>query len=679
MKVDPNLMLDCQYVLQREEAVHRYIGQEGYQRRAMLRRASDEQANELIIVYEASEIDVRQELVLLRQQLADAIDAVQDPFAYYDMDDYLVHYNSAYARLHHSDTAKLTVGMKFEAVLRQDVEAGLIGVPAAQRDNWLRYRLAQRQRQMCEEEVRLCDGRWFRVTQRMTRGGEYVHMLVDITDLKYSQANLEQVIYGSRAATWSINLDTGKSSVNDHWASLLGLDPMVANALGFEGWRGLVHPEDVATAEAGFLKCVRCSETNFEAEYRLRHALGGWVWVLGRGGISDRHSDGRPYRISGVLLDISRQKRLEAELAIKATAVAATEEGVTIFDDAWNIIYTNPAHAAMFGYDDPRLLVGKSWQSLYTTEEWKKLATDAFPSIKDHGFWSGQAIALCKDGETFEQDLSLTGMPDGKIVCVSRDVTARNTLSREIILTRDRMEQAQRQEIVNSLVVGLTHDLLNLITTISYISDPIFEDAEVQPADMVKNIHITARQAIALLEPIRKLGMETNFPQQVNIAQLLQETACVLQLGASPKLRVMLNIPEEPIVTMVDPIKLMQVFLNIGLNGRDALGEGMHELELSLSRDGTIPQKASLEVGNIPQTPYALCQIRDTGTGIAPDVRTRIWEPRFTTKGNMGTGLGLPVVSEIVKAAGGAIALHTSRREGTTFYVVWPLSNEAAE
>lgn len=681
MEVDPQLPLDCRAVLQGEIRVHRDIGnqpQGRYRRRVMLRKVADGQANELVVVYEASQSAVWQELAQLRQQLDDVLDAVQDPIAYYDRHDCLVHYNKAYANFHNRDATALTAGTTFEGLLRHDLETGLFGIPITQHDDWLRDRLAQRQDQMFEEIVQLCDGRWLRVTQRMTAGGAFVHMLVDITDIKNAQSDLKQVISGSRAAVWSVNLDTGNSNVNDYWAELLGLDQHETASMGFEGWRALVHPDDVAMAESGFVRCASGSNAPFETEYRMRHTLGHWVWVLGRGGVSGWHADGRPFRISGVLMDISQQKRLEEELALRATAVSETKDGITITDKTNNIIYTNSTHAAMFGNDDQTTLIGQPWKSLYAPQEAAKLVSEAFPALRKHGYWKGYANALRKDGTTFEQELSLTSMPGEKIVCVSRDVTEANSVARERLRIRDQFEKAQRREIVNLLAAGLTHDLMNLIATISYSSDPAFVEAGVQLPDAIKSIHTASKQAIALLAPIRNLGIGNNVIQRIDLNLLLREVASVLQLGASPWLQVLIDLPDEPTVATVNPIKLMQVLLNIGFNGRDALSQGEQRLTLALSCNDTIPEECGLEVGHIPQAPYALCKISDTGSGIAPDVRARLWEPHFTTKGNMGTGLGLPVVAEIVKAAGGGVALRTTLGEGSTFYIAWPLCSTAA-
>jgi len=682
MAVDPGLSLDCRSVLRGGSAVVRDLspsGGDGYLRRIMLRAAGNGQAEELIVNYEPSMSSQRLELTQVRKHLADALDSVQDPFAYYDKYDCLVHFNQAYARLHSSSEEEIIAGMRFEEILRRSLHNGLIDPSGEQHEQWLCNRLAQRERQTFEEEIRLSDGRWFRVTERPTVGGSRVHILVDITELKTAQVALQQVISGAQAATWTVSLETGESDVNDRWTEILGLDRQAVISVGFEGWRQLVHPEDTAMAEAGFLQCAEGSATSFEVEYRLRHRLGHWVWVMARGGVSDWHPDGRPRKISGVLLDISRQKRLEAELAMRVAAITATEEGVTITDEAGTILYTNPAHAAMFGHDDPKSLTGQPWHSLYSPQVAAGLAAEAFPALRDQGYWSGQAEALREGGRTFEQELSLTEMPDGKIICINRDVTARKAIEREQHQIRDRIELAQRQEIVNLLAAGLTHDLTNLIMIISNFSDPVLEEAGARLPKALKNIHTTARQAVSLLEPIRSLGTGQRGPEDTNLADLLDEAAGILRLGASPDLKITVDLSDEPIIAQVEPLKLMQVFLNLSLNGRDALGDGEQEIALSLSLSDGIPQTADLEVGEIPDKPFALFTISDTGTGITPEVRDRLWEPYFTTKGNMGTGLGLPVIAEIVRETGGAIALETEPGNGATFHVAWPLTHPAVE
>ena len=200
MAVDPGLSLDCRSVLRGGPALVRKIsspGGGGFLRQIMLRTASNGQADELIVNYEPSVSAQRLELIELRKHLADVLYSVQDSFAYYDKYDCLVHFNQAYARLHGSSEGEIIAGMRFEEILRRDLRNGLIDVPVEQHEQWLRDSLAQRERQVLEEEMRFSDGRWFRVTVRATSGGAHVHIFVDITGPKTAQIALQQVISGA--------------------------------------------------------------------------------------------------------------------------------------------------------------------------------------------------------------------------------------------------------------------------------------------------------------------------------------------------------------------------------------------------------------------------------------------------------------------------------------------------
>ena len=106
--------------------------------------------------------------------------------------------------------------------------------------------------------------------------------------------------------------------------------------------------------------------------------------------------------------------------------------------------------------------------------------------------------------------------------------------------------------------------------------------------------------------------------------------------------------------------------------------DGLQTIDLSLGLAETLPPDATLETGVIPDAPFALFTIKDSGSGIPPAVRARIWEPFFTTKKLRGTGLGLFVVADIVRSAGGGIALRTAEGQGTSFFIAWPLSRPSA-
>ena len=109
-----------------------------------------------------------------------------------------------------------------------------------------------------------------------------------------------------------------------------------------------------------------------------------------------------------------------------------------------------------------------------------------------------------------------------------------------------------------------------------------------------------------------------------------------------------------------DPDQLVQVVLNMALNGRDAMPDGgcLTITTSDVERDGE---------------PFVCVEVTDTGTGMDEDVRSRVFEPFFTTKDTgKGTGLGLATAYGFVSQSGGRIEIESALDQGSTFRVLLP-------
>ncbi len=125
----------------------------------------------------------------------------------------------------------------------------------------------------------------------------------------------------------------------------------------------------------------------------------------------------------------------------------------------------------------------------------------------------------------------------------------------------------------------------------------------------------------------------------------------------------------------VDPDQLELAILNLCINGRDAMPEG--GIVALSTRNETV--RASSDP-NLKPGDYAVIAIRDTGTGIPPEILGRVFEPFFTTKGvGQGTGLGLAMVFGLVQQSGGTIRIESEVGHGTTVLLYLPRSHEAVE
>ncbi|MGF1552004.1 MAG: ATP-binding protein [Paracoccaceae bacterium] len=148
---------------------------------------------------------------------------------------------------------------------------------------------------------------------------------IDVAGLEDRTRRLEDIIAASDAGTWEADLRTGALRANERWAGICGYTLGELAPLGQDTWRRLCHPDDLAAALAGRAAHLRGETTAFEHELRMRHRAGGWVWVLVRGRVSERAAAGAPERMSGIHLDITARKRVEAALErARARAEAAS-------------------------------------------------------------------------------------------------------------------------------------------------------------------------------------------------------------------------------------------------------------------------------------------------------------------------------------------------------------------
>ncbi|MFC7116011.1 PAS domain S-box protein [Natronoarchaeum sp. GCM10025703] len=112
-------------------------------------------------------------------------------------------------------------------------------------------------------------------------------------------------------------------------------------------------------------------------------------------------------------------------------AMEASIDGMAILDENREFVYLNRAHATIYGYEDPEELVGRSWTGLYNEGERERFQSEIFPTVDASGNWRGEATGVRADGTTFPQEVSLTGRPDGSLVCAVRDISERKRQERD--------------------------------------------------------------------------------------------------------------------------------------------------------------------------------------------------------------------------------------------------------
>ena len=159
-------------------------------------------------------------------------------------------------------------------------------------------------------------------------------------------------------------------------------------------------------------------------------------------------------------------------------------------------------------------------------------------------------------------------------------------------------------------------------------------------------------------------------PQRVDLRDVVQGIERMLQRLVGEDRRLEIVASAHPVPVTADPGELEQVIVNLVSNARDATSSGGL---ITLSTTARTSGDASM-TDVLSGKPVAELTVRDNGTGMSPEVRERIFDPFFSTKGRaQGTGLGLSIVYGIVEQTGGTITVDSAPGEGTTFTVRLPL------
>ena len=115
-----------------------------------------------------------------------------------------------------------------------------------------------------------------------------------------------------------------------------------------------------------------------------------------------------------------------------SAAVARAQDGMAVVDADGRFVYMNPSHAELFGYSDPADLIGRSWRMLYDDAGASHIEAEALPQIGARGYWTGEADGVARDGTVVQQEVTLTVLDDGGLLCVTRDIGARKALEERL-------------------------------------------------------------------------------------------------------------------------------------------------------------------------------------------------------------------------------------------------------
>jgi signal transduction histidine kinase/CheY-like chemotaxis protein len=256
---------------------------------------------------------------------------------------------------------------------------------------------------------------------------------------------------------------------------------------------------------------------------------------------------------------------------------------------------------------------------------------------------------------------------------ITREVTQRKRAEQERAELQQQLLQAQKMEALGKLAGGMAHDFNNLLAVILGNAELLLEQQHTeQVAGRIERIVKVTRRARDITTKLLAFARREKLESRVlSLGDLTQDVLEILQGSVPKNIRIETALQDQQTGISVSPGQITVALLNICINACDAMPDG-GLLQLLSDVVSLAQGDPALGPGREPGT-FARLQIRDSGTGIAPEQKDRVFEPFFTTKTRgRGTGLGLAVSLGIVEAHDGWIDLDSQPGEGTAVTVYLP-------
>jgi len=244
---------------------------------------------------------------------------------------------------------------------------------------------------------------------------------------------------------------------------------------------------------------------------------------------------------------------------------------------------------------------------------------------------------------------------------------------RRITEMQEQLMRAQRLNNLGMLAAGIAHDFNNALAPI-LLAGHVLRPLVSTPAGqhMLDIVEKSSERGAALVRQMLSFARGMSGERRlVQVGDVLREVIDLAGTTFKKSMTIESNVSPDLWPIMGDPTQINQVFMNLFINARDAVGQAG---EITVTAKNCTLDAAAVSVSSVAHAgKFVMIEVRDNGTGMSPGVLERIWEPFFTTKGDgKGTGLGLSTVRGIVRQHDGFISVRTTPlgpNHGTVFTV----------
>ncbi|MEO8167438.1 MAG: response regulator [bacterium] len=374
--------------------------------------------------------------------------------------------------------------------------------------------------------------------------------------------------------------------------------------------------------------------------------------------------------------EMAERRKIEEQIREQAALLDKAQDAIAVHDLEGNIVYWNESAARVYGWSREEVL-GKNADDLLYKNVAPSQSANPLKVALEKGEWSGELKQTTKDGKeiTIQSRWTLVHDNEGypkSLLVISSDITEKKKLESQVLRT-------QRMESIGTLAGGIAHDLNNVLSPIM-LAVGLLERKMTDPQglEMLKLVENSARRGGGLVKQV--LTFASGFEGQrqlMAVSHIVKELQTFATQSFPKSVELRTSLAKNLWSIHGDPTQVHQVLLNLCVNARDAMPNGgivsVCAENITLDRN-YVAMNPEAKAG-----PYIVLKVKDTGSGIPPEVLDRIFEPFFTTKEvGKGTGIGLSTLHAIVKGHGGFVTVQTELGRGTEFAAYLPAVESTA-
>jgi PAS domain S-box-containing protein len=515
----------------------------------------------------------------------------------------------------------------------------------------------------------------FETTERV-RNEERLRVLTDRLEAEVLQRIRE------RDRIWTVSEDLlGVSnfqgyftSVNPAWTNVLGWSEAEIKAMHVSELR---HPDDAPGAIAGRARLAQGVPT-VRMENRFRHKDGTWRWIAwtmtadaGNIYVAGRHITNEKW---------AAEQLRDSEQQFRLLVAGVTDYALIMLDPRGTVTSWNAGAERIKGYKAEEI-TGQHFSRFYTEEDRAKgLPERALAIAAETGRFEAEARRQRKDGSQFWANVVIDAIHDdqGKLIGfakITRDITERRNAQAALELTQAQLAQSQKMEALGQLTGGVAHDFNNLLMVISGHAQSLLRRLS-SPKNVrsLEAIQTAASRGEALTRQLLTFSRrQPTNPKTVRPARIVAAFRDVLAGSARGNIELHIDILPDVWPICIDIPEFELALVNLVVNARDAMPGGG-----TIAVSATNVTLSGHETAERLKGDFVALTVADTGTGIPPEILSKVFEPFFTTKEpDKGTGLGMSQAYGFARQSGGAIVAASELGKGTEVTIYLPRSTKA--